>query len=363
MLSFGREINGYVPLRHNRSPVRSPLEASSTSVSSTNEGFRIPPWLPTFGTAATGGLLFGYDIGSSSSVVRILGSGTTEFGKLDPLVLGQIASFSLLGAMTASALLIVLGDEKIGRKTELITASLLFAAGTAVQTFSLSLSLVLGGRVLYGLGIGTAMHAAPLYIAETSPNELRGKLVSLKEAAIVVGIVLGYGAGAVFGDAGDWRAVFECGLPIELLMLLGAVYVPESPRWLSLRGRPEEAVQALKTAQGLSESEAKAQVQQMTQMSLSLSPSPRASEEKEREKENVIAKFQEIFQSPYNRQALIIGVGLVLLQQLSGQPSVLYFANRIFENAGLGFEAALGVGIFKLIMTLVSASLVDNENW
>ena len=74
------------------------------------------------------------------------------------------------------------------------------------------------------------------------------------------------------------------------------------------------------------------------------------------ENEN-IEKFKEIFDSKYNRQALVIGVGLVVFQQFSGQPSVLYFANRIFEKAGLGYEAALGVGVFKLIMTIVSAGL------
>lgn len=74
-------------------------------------------------------------------------------------------------------------------------------------------------------------------------------------------------------------------------------------------------------------------------------------------------KFGEIFNSKYNRQALIIGVGLVAFQQFSGQPSVLYFANRIFEKAGLGYEAALGVGVFKLVMTIISAGLVENPKF
>ena len=93
------------------------------------------------------------------------------------------------------------------------------------------------------------MHVAPLYIAETSPNDLRGKLVSLKEAAIVLGIVLGYGAGAFFSQ-GDWRAVFESIIPFELIMIFFSFFViPESPRWLALRDRPEEAVRALQQAQ------------------------------------------------------------------------------------------------------------------
>ena len=154
--------------------------------------------------------MFGLDIGSSSSVVRILGAGQSEFGTLDPIQLGQIASSSLLGAMLSSGLIIFIGDKFIGRKNELQigiytynlltsiavinpflsfphAASVLFTVGTLVQSLSTSFPIALVGRVLYGLGIGTAMHVAPLFIAETSPNDLRGRLVSFKEAAIVLG--------------------------------------------------------------------------------------------------------------------------------------------------------------------------------
>lgn len=196
----------------------------------------LPPWLPSFSTAALGGLLFGGDIGGSSSVVRILGQGTSELGKLDAIQLGTIASTSLLGAMIASFTLIILGDKQIGRQLELRIAAVLFTIGTIIQSFSPSLGIVLVGRLIYGLGIGTAMHVAPLYIAETAPNNLRGTLVSLKEAAIVGGIVVGYLAGSVFGTEGEWRKVFESFLPLEAMMLAGSLIVPESPRWLSLRG-------------------------------------------------------------------------------------------------------------------------------
>ena len=316
----------------------------------------LPPWLPSFSTAALGGLLFGGDIGGSSSVVRIIGEGTSELGKLDAIQLGTIASTSLLGAMIASFSLILLGDKQIGRQLELRVAAVLFTIGTAVQSLAPSLSLVLVGRLIYGLGIGTAMHVAPLYIAETAPNNLRGTLVSLKEAAIVGGIVVGYLAGAIFGESGSWRGVFESFLPLEVMMLIGAFIVPESPRWLSLRGRNDDAMDALTSGLGLSNEEAMLQIDAMTKATM-------ASAKDTDGTDSVIDNLKEILDSKYNRRALLIGVGLVLLQQLSGQPSVLYFANRIFENAGLGFEAAVGVGVFKLLMTLVSAKLVENPNW
>ena len=98
--------------------------------------------------------------------------------------------------MIASLALIQIGDKEIGRKFELITASILVIIGTAVQSLAGDFNIELLGRIVYGLGIGVAMHVAPLFIAETSPTDIRGKLVSLKEAAIVGGIVLGYGAGS-----------------------------------------------------------------------------------------------------------------------------------------------------------------------
>ena len=106
----------------------------------------IPPWVAPFSTAALGGLLFGSDIGCSSSVVRILGSGASEFGTLSALSLGQIASSSLLGAMLSSGMLVLLGDTKIGRKLEFQVASVLFLTGTAIQSLSPTLALIYLGE-------------------------------------------------------------------------------------------------------------------------------------------------------------------------------------------------------------------------
>ena len=106
----------------------------------------IPPWVAPFSTAAMGGLLFGSDIGCSSSVVRILGSKAAEFGTLTALELGQVASSSLFGAMIASGLLVYFGDAKIGRKLEFQIASVLFLIGTLIQSLAPTLSLVYLGQ-------------------------------------------------------------------------------------------------------------------------------------------------------------------------------------------------------------------------
>mmetsp|Transcript_664 Transcript_664/g.900 ORF Transcript_664/g.900 Transcript_664/m.900 type:complete len:539 (+) Transcript_664:23-1639(+) len=317
----------------------------------------LPSWLPLFAVPALGGSLFGYDIGATSSVVRLLGTGESDLGSLDALQLGLVASLPLLGAVLASAAIIFTGDEKVGRKDELYIASFLYAVGTLVQSLAPSLSLVLGGRLLYGLGIGVAMHAAPLYIAETSPDNLRGKLVSLKEAAIVLGIVAGYTSGAVFnnGDPAAWRNVFEVALPFEALMAISTyLFLSESPRWLALRGRGKEAIESLMRGQALEEADAKADVDRMMEVRKMTQSD---------ESTSFFDRSKELAGDPTNRKALLIGVGLVLWQQLSGQPSVLYYANRIFEKAGLGFEAAIGVGLFKTVMTLLSVGLVEDPKW
>jgi len=132
----------------------SSIKSSSKAVEA-EQKFNLPPWLPAFSTAALGGLLFGSDIGSSSSAVRIIGTGATDLGALDPFQLGQIASASLLGATIAAGSLIAIGDKKVGRKTELITAASLFSIGTLVQSLGPSYPIIILGRIIYGLGIGT----------------------------------------------------------------------------------------------------------------------------------------------------------------------------------------------------------------
>ena len=141
--------------------------------------------LPAFIFPALGGGLFGYDIGiTSAALVSITSSG--ELGTLSPLQLGGIVSSSLAGAMAASATALAKGDD-LGRRNELMLSAVLYGAGATAMAAAASLPLLLAGRLLYGGGIGFAMHAAPIYIAETAPPQLRGTLISLKEGFIVGG--------------------------------------------------------------------------------------------------------------------------------------------------------------------------------
>ncbi|CAN0854356.1 D-xylose-proton symporter-like 3, chloroplastic [Linum grandiflorum] len=141
---------------------------------------------------ALGGLLFGYDIGATSGATISIQSpdlsGTTWFS-LSAVQLGLVVSGSLYGALLGSILVYPTADF-LGRRRELIIAAGLYLLGGITTAYAPGLGVLLAGRLLYGLGIGMAMHGAPLYIAETCPSQIRGTLISLKELFIVLGILV-----------------------------------------------------------------------------------------------------------------------------------------------------------------------------
>ncbi|XP_050203371.1 D-xylose-proton symporter-like 3, chloroplastic [Mercurialis annua] len=316
---------------------------------------------------ALGGLLFGYDIGATSGATISLQSaelsGTTWFN-FSAVQLGLVVSGSLYGALAGSLLVYPITDF-LGRRRELIVAAMLYMLGGLVTACAPDLGVLLVGRLLYGLGIGLAMHGAPLYIAETCPSQIRGTLISLKELFIVLGILLGYLVGSFQIDAvGGWRYMFGFGVPIASIMALGMFSLPPSPRWLLLRAvqgkasfkeYKEKAIFALSKLRGrpLGDKESEKQIED-TLVSLKSAYSEEKSE----------GSILEVFQGP-SLKAFIISGGLVLFQQITGQPSVLYYAGSILQSAG--FSAASDaarvsviIGLFKLAMTWIAVLKVDD---
>lgn len=316
---------------------------------------------------ALGGLLFGYDIGATSGASVSLQSaelsGTTWFN-LSAVQLGLVVSGSLYGALVGSIIAYPTADP-LGRRRELITAAALYVVGGLITGYAPNLLVLIMGRLLYGIGIGLAMHGAPLYIAETSPSQIRGTLISLKELFIVLGILLGYLVGSVeISAVGGWRYMYGFSAPIAVLMGMGMWSLPPSPRWLLLRAAQgkgsleeykEKAVYALGKLRGRPAGD-KVSERQIDETLMSLQATI-AEQEQE-------ASFWEMFEGA-SLKAFIIGGGLVLFQQITGQPSVLYYATSILQSAG--FSAATDaarvsvvIGIFKLLMTGIAVLKVDN---
>ncbi|CAG9460889.1 unnamed protein product [Pedinophyceae sp. YPF-701] len=305
---------------------------------------------------ALGGALFGYDIGSSSGALVSLTSAQTagtDWYALSSVQSGLVVSSSLFGALGGSVLALVFGD-RLGRKTELLSAGALYGTAAVVCASAASYPQLIVGRVLYGVGIGFAMHAAPAYISETAPSRVRGLLISLKECAIVLGILLGYFAGYSFvGDVGGWRMIYGASGAGAALLVLGMSLIPESARWMLFAGRPrEEARAALARSRGAS---ARAEdVEREVEEMAALAGAGR---------QGAGVDFGPLFEPRY-RAALWAGMSLMLFQQITGQPSVLYYAAQILQAVGFGTaEESTGLsvvlGLFKLIMTAVAVLYVD----
>lgn len=258
----------------------------------------------------------------------------------------------MAGAIAGS--LICFNYEKVlGRRVELILSAILYTGGALLEVLSglgsigsvpfLSITILLIGRVVYGTGIGFAMHGAPAYISEMSPPDLRGILVSLKECFIVLGILLGYCMGYATDDiVGGWRIIYAASIVPALTFMIGMYFMPSSARWLLLRGRPDEAHKSLAFVNPQISDE------DFNQIAGNASKAVEAG--------NVT--LADLWQ-PRCRHALVAGVGIVLLQQLTGQPSVLYYAGTIFEDIGMSASAPVIIGAFKMAATLTTVFSVD----
>ncbi|XP_058002528.1 D-xylose-proton symporter-like 2 isoform X2 [Hevea brasiliensis] len=269
-------------------------------------------------------------------------------------------SGSLYGALIGSVLAFNIADF-LGRRRELILAALIYLVGALVTALAPDFVIMVIGRFIFGIGIGLAMHAAPMYIAETAPSKIRGRLISLKEFFIVLGMVAGYGIGSLLVDTvAGWRYMYGASTPLAVIMGIGMWWLPPSPRWIllsaiqgkgNLQELKETAVCCLCRLRGEAIGDsAPAQVEEI------LSELTFVGEEKE-------ASLGEMFRGKCLK-ALTIGAGLVLFQQITGQPSVLYYAASIFQSAG--FSAAsdatrvsILLGLLKLIMTGTAVLVVD----
>lgn len=301
--------------------------------------------------AALSGLLFGFDEGVIAGILPTL----TEYFKLDEASLGFLASALPLGAMFAS---IVLGSyiatkltTKIGRKTAILTAAVLFTVSAFGAALSIDLTTLVVARIITGVAIGIAGVMTPLYIAEMAPAHLRGRLVSCYQLAITVGIMLGYVVNYLFVYGVNWRWMFAAGAIPSLILLIGMICLPESHRWLVLSNQTEKAKAVLDRLNPNGDTRAELNAIQHT-----------IADETIGSKDGMV-KWRELF-SPTVRPALIVAMVLFILQQISGINVVIYFAPSIFAATGIDgastqILATVGVGLVNMLTTVLAMWLVE----
>src|SRR5580698_2517624 len=187
--------------------------------------------------AALGGLLFGYDTGVISGALLFI----RQVMFLSPTLEGVVVAIALAGAAVGAA---VAGDlsDRAGRRRVILGAGLFFIAGAVVSAVAQSVAVLVAGRFFVGLAIGVASMLTPLYLAEISPARERGAIVSLNQLCITGGILVSYLVGFALADAsGGWRWMLLLGAIPGIVLCVGMLALPESPRWLAGHGRTQDA--------------------------------------------------------------------------------------------------------------------------
>jgi len=186
--------------------------------------------------AAIAGFLFGFDEGVIAGAEKSLSASFP----MTPAMSGFMTAAAPLGALVGAIFAGRLAD-RFGRRRVLIIASVTFAIGSVLSATAPNVEFLIGARIILGLAIGVAGMVAPLYISETADPERRGALVATYQLAITLGIVSAYGVGYILAEGGHWRWMFATGTVPAVILLLGALRVPESPRWLALKGNMDQA--------------------------------------------------------------------------------------------------------------------------
>jgi sugar porter (SP) family MFS transporter len=289
--------------------------------------------------SALAGLLFGYDTGVISGAILFVQDDFHLTTFQEEVVVSAVLFGALLGAAAGGKL-----ADRFGRRKVLIQVAFLFAVGAAASAWAPTATWLAVGRVVVGIAIGISSFAAPLYISEISPAGVRGKLVSLNQLMITVGIVAAYGVDYALADAQAWRWMLGLAVVPAAILLVGLVFVPESPRWLMAQLSRERARAVLATIRKPSDVDA-----ELAEIEASL---------KQQE-----GGWRELL-SPSLRPALVIGIGLAVFQQFTGINTVIYYAPTIFRLAGLHSNSAailatVGVGVVNVLLTVVALELLD----
>ncbi len=306
---------------------------------------------------ALGGFLMGFDASVISGVVGFI---ELEFS-LTKIQLGwSVASLTL----TATLAMMVAGplSDRMGRRPVLRIAAALFAVSAIASAFAPNFIFLVIARMLGGFGVGAALIIAPMYIAEIAPAESRGRLVSFNQLNIVLGISIAFFSNYLIlslgqsdlawadtlrlGDQG-WRWMLGIETLPAILYFFALLFVPESPRWLAMRGREDEALQILTKISGPEQAQS-----DLKTIHESVSTESRGKQ----------ASFTQLFR-PAMKLVLTIGVSIAILQQITGINAVFFYAPMIFEQSGIGIDAsfmqAVLVGIVNLVFTIIAMLLID----
>src|SRR5688500_5722404 len=291
--------------------------------------------------AALGGLLFGFDIAIFSGTIPFI----QPHYQLSSAELGWTGSSLYLGCIIGTFFTGYFTD-KYGRKLPLILAAAIFMVSSVFMGWASTHSMLVFWRIIAGVGVGAASMLSPLYIAEVSPAEMRGRMVSINQLTIVTGILLAYFSNYMLADLeNNWRWMFTSGAIPAVLIFSCVFLVPESPRWLLGKGYVDKAKAVYKKISGKPEVD-----EEIRTMNAVIHRA-------------VKGKLSDLVQ-PGISFLVMLGIAIAVFQQISGANAVFFYAPIIFERAGMNVEDQLFqqimIGVINLIFTVVAMRLVDH---
>ncbi len=298
-----------------------------------------------------GGLLFGYDTGVISGALPSLRDDLALSSLQEATVVSSLLFGAMIGALIGGKL-----ADKLGRKGSLRVCAVLFLVGALASAISPNYPFMVGARLVLGIAVGAAAATVPLYLAEMAPAHRRGRMVTINELMIVSGQMLAFLMNAIinslFGSPDVWRWMLAVAAIPAVALLVGLFFLPESPRWFALRGRLPEARQVLDLSRSPAEAEAEFKIV--------------AEHAKRDTAEDRGAALRDLRAHRWMRRILWVGIGLAIVQQLTGIGAVIYYAPTILESTGLGLNAALiltvTVGVVGILGTILGIYLLGRVN-
>ncbi len=295
--------------------------------------------------ASTGGLLFGFDTGVISGALPFLQKSWNLSTGAEEWVTTAALIGAVIGALSSGRI-----ADNFGRKKVIIATSIIFAVGSVLTGASTSPVFLSLSRVVIGIAIGISSFTVPLYISEISPTKIRGALVSSFQLMITIGILVSYFSDHAFANEANsfsWRWMFYVGVFPALILFIGMLFLPETPRFLIGKGKVDKGRKILaKVEDPVLVEEAIQKIQEDIRL-----------------EELQATDWTEIFK-PWLRNALFIAIGIMFVQQFVGINTIIYYAPTVFIIAGFaGAKAAIAatiiVGAVNVLSTILSMFLID----
>jgi len=291
-------------------------------------------------SATFGGLLFGYDTGVLNGALPFMAA--EDQLNLTAVTTGLVTSSLLVGAAIGAFYGGRLADQ-FGRRTTILYLALLFFFASIASAVAPNVTIMVIARFFLGLAVGGASSMVSAFLAEMAPAEKRGRMVTQNELMLVGGQLLAYVFNAILGvtmaDTGHvWRyMLLICAIP-AIALFIGMLIVPESPRWLASKGRYDEALSVLKRIR--SEKRALAEFNEIQEAI-----------KKDAQKGQASIKD---FAAPWLKRILLVGIGIAVVNQITGVNSIMYYGTQILTESGFGTQAALIANISNGVISTLA---------